>query len=338
MKYNNRGFSLVELCVAIAVSGMVLLALMDVMQYIKVMENKVRVKTDARTTESVGERYFWMGLKNAAPSFNNLVVADDGGKNFFDLNRDIPGSSPVPTANQRTLTMNLTTGVRTFNALLSVSTSAQVNNGYPEVMFLDPVKFYDIVLASQPSSVTVNWSKFRDFVNANNPNFLAANTQVLEVYVPSTIRNVGADTSTMPNSTSYFLRCSNVPSTECPAENFGGLVSFKNAANNTVSITSFDNYLKTIPSSSGGIPPVLARVVRMVRYELKANTAGRPYGNNAGDLYISTWTGSAFTTPILIADRIIQVVFKRPDISDPTITIDLTPQTADQRLMQGQGQ
>ncbi|MBS1968796.1 MAG: prepilin-type N-terminal cleavage/methylation domain-containing protein [Bdellovibrionales bacterium] len=326
---NNRGFSLTELCIAIALGGMVLLAFMDVMQYMRVMENRIRVKADSQTTQSLAERYMWMHLKNAAPSFNNLPMLDDTNQKFFDLNRDLAATSSS-LGLTRKLTMNLTGGKTVFTALLSESTTAQVQNGYPEVIFLDPTKFYNISLGSS-SNIPLNWDKFRNFINALNPNFLVKATQVLEVYIPSTMRNVGAATTVTPNSTSYFLRCTNVPGSSCSTEDFGGLVSFRNAQNNAIAITDFDNYLKTIPPAGGGIPPILARSVRLIRYELKPNTVMN-YGNDAGDLYYSTWNGAAYSTPVLIADRIIQVVFARPNISDPTITIDVTPQTAQQRL------
>lgn len=327
---DNKGFTITELCIAIALSGMVLLAFMDIMQYMRIMENRIRVKSDSQTTQSLAERYVWMHLKNAAPSFNNISQLDDNNQKFYDLNRDLAATAST-AGMTRKLTLNLTGGKTSFLALLSESTTAQLKNGYAEVIFLDPVKFYNISLASTPAVTALNWSLFRNFVNDLNPNFLAKATQVLEVYVPSTMRNVGAPTSTMPNSTSYFIRCTNVPATPCNTESFGGLVSFKNAQNNAVSITDFDNYLKTIPSSSGGIPPLLARSVRLIKYELKKNTVMN-YGNNAGDFYYSTWNGVNFDPPVLIGDRIIQVVFARPNISDPTITIDVTPQTANQRL------
>lgn len=326
---NNKGFTITELCIAIALSGMVLLAFMDIMQYMRVMENRIRVKADAQTTQSLAERYMWMHLKNAAPSFNNLPALDDNNQRFYDLNRDLAAGASM-TGLTRKLTMNLTGGKTTFTAIISESTTAQVRNGYPEVIFLDPAKFYNIALGSS-TNVPLSWDRFRNFINAINPNFLIKDSQVLEVYVPSTMRNVGAPTSVTPNSTSYFLRCTNVPGTSCSTENFGGLVSFTNAQNNGVAITDFDNYLKTIPPSGGGIPPVLARSVRLIRYEIKPHPVMN-YGNGAGDLYYSTWNGAAYGTPILIADRIIQVTFARPNISDPTITIDVKQQTAQQRL------
>ncbi len=327
---DSRGFTITELCVAIALAGMVLLALMDIVQYMRIMENRVRVKSDSHTTQALAERYVWMHLKNAAPSFNNVLQPDDNSQNFYDLNRDLAVTTSTPGMTRK-ITLNLTGGSTSFLALLSESFTAQVSSGYPEVLLMDPAKFYNLSLASTPATSLLDWSLFRQFVSALNPNFLMKATQVLEVYVPSTMRNIGASTSTMPNSTSYFIRCTNVPGTPCNTENFGGVVSFKNAQNNAVSILDFDDYLKTIPPASGGIPPLLVRTVRLIKYEIKANPVVA-YGNHAGDFYYSTWNGASFGSPVLIGDRIVQVVFARPNISDPTITIDVTPQTSEQRL------
>ncbi len=315
---DNKGFSIIELSIAIALLGIVLLAFMDVMQYMRIMENRVKIRADSHTSQTLGERFLWMGLKNAAPSFNNIPMLDDNGFNFYDLNRDVPSNS-IPNAT-RILTLNLIGGQTTFFALLSESTTANVSSGAPEVMFLDPAKFYQINDLAAPAATPFNWTFFRNYILAQNPNFLAKATQVLEIYVPSTFRNIGAPVSTMPNSTSYFLRCTSSP-TPCNTENFGGMVSFKNAADNTVSIANFDDFVKTIPPASGGIPPILARVVRMVRYQLQPKPS---YATGIGDLSYSTWDGAGFTAPVLIADRVKQVVLQRPNITDPTITIDLT--------------
>src|SRR5207253_469364 len=164
--------------------------------------------------------------------------------------------------------LNLLPGSKTtFLALLSESTVADVSKGYPETMFLDPPKFYQIADLQAPSSAILNWGLFSAYIWSGNPNFFVKSTQVLEIYIPSTFRNVNASINSMPNSTSYFLRCSQ-NGASCQPENFGSLVSFKNAANNIVAIPDFDTYLKTMPAASGGIPPLLARVVRLVEYQL----------------------------------------------------------------------
>src|SRR5689334_12322432 len=138
---NNRGYSITELMLAVAISGMVLLAFMDIMQFMRIMENRARIRADSRTTQSLGERYLWMGLKNAAPSFNNLPVLDDANLNFYDLNRDV-ATGTIPAASlTRNFTMSFASGKTTFMALLSETTVANVQTGAPEVILLDPARF-----------------------------------------------------------------------------------------------------------------------------------------------------------------------------------------------------
>ena len=329
---NKKGFSVVELMLAIALSGMVLLAFLDVMQYMRILENKVRIKADSRTTQTLGERFLWMALKSAAPSFNNVPLADDNGRNFYALNRDV-ASGTLPAASlTRVYTMNLKAGSKTtFLAMISDNTVSSAKDGYAEAIFLDPTKFYNITLTASPSTTGLSWTMFRDYVGAMNPNFLVKTTQAIEIYIPSTFRDAGASVATMPKSTSYFIRCDNNHANACATEHFNGLISFRNAQNSAVVINSFDDYLKTMPSASGGIPPLVARVVKLIRYELR-KTNIQSYGTDAGDLYYTTWDGTQFASPVLIADRVTSVVFRRPDITDPTITIDLTAQSVESRI------
>src|SRR5207253_7134358 len=101
-------------------------------------------------------------------------------------------------------------------------------------------------------------SKFTDYVTSMNPLITNTNNKFVQVLSPITVRAVGKTINDPPNPVNFFLRFNSGTFTN---EDFGNAIAFTNAADPSISITSLDDFLKTLPSSGGGIPPLIIRSV-----------------------------------------------------------------------------
>ncbi|MFN7905616.1 MAG: type II secretion system protein J, partial [Pseudobdellovibrionaceae bacterium] len=102
---NNKGFTVTELMVALGLSvilGMMTVGFqLDMKRSVQKLEDRADFVTDANT----GLRIVWDMLGKMKPSFNNLTLGDDDGRNFFDMATDmnIPGSGGAVMSRKFTL-------------------------------------------------------------------------------------------------------------------------------------------------------------------------------------------------------------------------------------------
>lgn len=323
----NKGFTLIDMVVAVAVGGVVMLIFMNVISFMRMTEMKYQLKADARIGRTIGERFLWMGMKNAAPSFNTLNIPDDAGASFYDLNRDLPTLNPIPLSRRREITLSTTSIVKTFESIMVNTNIADATNNLPGTIFIDPTKLYAISSAL-PASIPLDWNRFKTYIDTANPQMLAAtaNPIFLEVFIPSSFRSLTQTTATPPNPASIFLKYAGGTFT---TETFGGAYNAKHPLDPTISITSLDQFLKQLPSASGGIPPILVRPVRYVQYEIYMDPVKLSRDKEVANkvpiwhLRYNTWNGTAFANPVMIADNVRSIKFVRDDIGDPSIKINL---------------
>jgi hypothetical protein len=319
---NRNGFTIAEITVGLAMGALLVLAFANVMSYISIYNRKAYMMSEGRIASSLGERFMWMHFKNAEPSFNNLTQGaeflDDNGKPFYMLNPNAVTSSMAVADKTRSVLLTWA-GRRTFTVAAVNTSDKDIVNGYSPSFFVDPTKFYNIqpnMNAGLNLGPTVDMGLFTAYIRGQNPVILNADNKFVQVFSPITVRNVNAAITTPPNPVSYFLRYSNGTFVD---ENFGGAVKNVNASDTTLNLTKFDDFLKTLPSSGGGIPPLMARGVRYIQYSLFQRVEpGHPEPVTC--LQYATWNGSAFVNPVFIADRIQSITIGRQDISDPLIT------------------
>lgn len=325
MLKNRKGMTIADMTVGLAIGAILVLGVTTVLGYIRIYNQKAMYMSESRIASSLGSRFMWLHFKNADPSYNNLrgtEYLDDNGRNFFDLYSDADSQTITGAARTRTVTLTRT-GRNSFTALVVNMPDRDIQNSRSPTFFADPVKFYNIPLGTPPAGPgagpTVDMNLFRDYINTMNPNILTTPNKIVEVFSPITIRPIGAALTTPPNAVSYFLRSpdgnSFVP------ENFAGAISNTHPSNPGVPITSFDHFLKTLPSSGGGIPPLAIRSVRLIKYELVPDSATRV--NPVMQLRYSTWNGSAFVNPVVVSTEVESLVITRRDIADPMISVDL---------------
>lgn len=123
----QRGFTLLETMMAIALSGLVLVA---VVSFYTDYTNRLQQMNDsaenAADLES-GEQILLKDLKNVTPSFGALKLKDDTGRNFFDYYPDVAEADldhdPICGTSCRTYTMQQ-------------GDPAKQTNGFAEISFL----------------------------------------------------------------------------------------------------------------------------------------------------------------------------------------------------------
>lgn len=318
MLRNKRGFTIAEITVGLAMGGLLILALTNVMSYIRIFNRKAVMMSEGRIASSLGERFLWMHFKNADPSFNNLLqgsnALDDGGKLFYTLNPEA-NAAAVNDTRKVELTFN---GRRTFTVVAVNSLDRDVSKGYSPSFFADPTKFYNIAMGTMTGlgqAPFVDMGLFTSYINNQNPLITNADNKFVQVMSPISVRSGTMSINNPPNPVNYFLRYNGgnfIP------ENFGGAVRFVNAADTNLVLNSFDDFLKTLPSSGGGIPPLVIRSVRYIQYELiQRRQIDHP--EPITFLQYSIWDGSKFINPVIVADRIESVTLSRNNITDPLI-------------------
>lgn len=325
MKLNNhRGMTIAEMTVGMAIGAILLLAVVNVMSYLRINTQKATIMTESRIANSLGDRFLWLHLKSAEPSFNNLrgpQFLDDNGQNFYDLLPDADIGSLNATQKTRTYTLKFD-GKTTFSILTVNALDRDLSKGLSPTFFADPTKFYDNIapgsVSSAGSGPFADMGLLTNYISQQNPNILNAKNKVVEIFSPITIRPAGLPTSSPPIAVSYFLRF--VGDKTFVTENFGGVVSYVNAADGSTVLNNFDDFLKTLPSSGGGIPPVMIRSIRFIQYELHKDTTLK---NPVNQLRFKTWDGAQFTNPVLIATDIESIVLSRKDVRDPLISVKI---------------
>ncbi|RYZ88012.1 MAG: hypothetical protein EOP06_11700 [Proteobacteria bacterium] len=328
MLKNSRGMTVAEMTVAMAIGAVLVLAVVNVMRYLRIFNQRAMFMSESRIASSLGERFLWLHFKNADPSFNNLrggQYLDDNGRNFYDLMTDGESQGLAPAVRTRTITLSLAPGARTsFPVLIVNMIDRDIANSKSPTFFADPAKFYSgITAGSGAPGVTggpsVNFALLRSFINSQNPKILSTGNKIIEIFSPLTIRAVGAPLTDFPNTVSYFLRSPD--GADFTTETFANTITYRHAAQPGTAINNFDHFLKTLPSSGGGIPPLQIRSVRMLLYEIVKDDPNRV--NPVVQLRYRTWNGSDFVNPVVVSTDVESVVITRRDITDTMITATL---------------
>lgn len=315
---NNRGFSLVETLIAIGllaiVSGATAMIISESSKRIKSLEKDISNATESE----IAERVLMRDLKGSEPSFNNVIMVDDDGKNFFDFVSD--AIDKVSVANStRQYTMNVN-GKSTF-------IMATVDESPGGAIFYEPAMAYSIgeepLQFDQAASLT--------FISLNKDNYLALQNpaywnpgRVLLLDTPTavrTLKNGVPDYSSTPRSPSYIGVVQGGTTALKPlAESLPGLFNMAHPLYPSKTITSEDVFLRSVPPAGGGSAIVRLRPVRLIQYKLEA---GKITGVN--NLIRRMWDGvsNTWSGPQTLATNITTAVFSRKATNDPIVYFQL---------------
>lgn len=318
---NRNGFTIAEVLVAVALTGIAVLGTFNVLSYFKLQYNRNFMKIDARLSSTLGERILYFQLKNAYPSFNNMV-GDLGkskdGKNFYDYNPDYPNH--LRLEEDQTRKLELKPGEQTETYILVTNPQ----EGPP--LYIDPARLYTTTLGSATADGTLkyeglmNHAYIKELAKDNakeGVRSLWQDNNILYFYLPSSTRPPEATDDAFVPPYCFFGR---VQGTTLILETFGGRIACKNPLDGEA-LPDLDTFMRQLPALNGGVPIVLMRSVSLLRYNLVEDP--RSLGNY--NLEYSKWNGTSFGDPQMAATNILSVTFTRSSVAETVISISVVP-------------
>ena len=302
--------------IAISMVGVLSLAAMDLMSFLHLQMNRARLLNDSAISTSLGERFLYVHLRHAGPSYNNLQLpfaTDTSGLNFFDLNADYP-IKKRPLA-QRSRHVILTPGGTTVFYVLVEDPI----DGPP--VYIDPVRFFNSTGPTQPmTSGTLSFAGGEPYLTFIAPH-LWQTGKLLYFRTANNVRKPSLAPAAFAPSYSFLTR---VVGGSLVPETLGGALNFVDPMDGAP-IPDFPTYLRWLPSTSGGIPVVLMTSVKFLKYEI----VPRPFPAGRFDLVFSSWDGAGFLPPQTAATDIEKVTIERDSVADSTINFSVV--TKDRR-------
>ena len=315
MKQNQKGFSLVEVSIAMGISAVILAVVVtmifDMTKNQKELSNKLAATVDAL----LGENSIFVDLRNIEPSFNNINVPDDSNASFFEYYPDLP-EGLISRKLSRTITLQLS-GKTEFYFLQSDPISGPM-------LVYNPSMAYNI----GPPPTSVASAATLDFVSLNRNNLVLnqrpqfwVNGKTLMIDTPVRIRpvvNNVVDLMVPPRSPAFIGQVQgqalNLDS------RFTGMFNYSHPQTG-VPIQTADQFLRTMPSMGGGSSYARIRPVRLVRYYIEKQKDSN-YAD-AAVLYKSVYADGAFSAPFLIMDQIKSIQFQRDTVNQKVMTFSL---------------
>ncbi|MBS1971606.1 MAG: prepilin-type N-terminal cleavage/methylation domain-containing protein [Bdellovibrionales bacterium] len=315
---NNRGFSLVETLIAIGLLGIVTGATaMIIAESSKSLKGLEKQISDATESE-IAERVLMRDLKGSEPSFNNVIMIDDAGKNFFDYVSDAIDKTTI-TNSAREYTMDI--------SKKSTFTMATIDESPGGAIFYEPVMAYSV--GEEP--LQFDQAAQLTFVSLNKDNYLALQNpaywstgRILMLDTPTAVRNLKngvPDYASTPRSPSF------VGVVQGGTSPLKSLVSMLPGLFNTThplypakDINSEDVFLRSVPPAGGGAAIVRLRPLRLIQYRLEA---GKVAGTNT--LIRRMWDGqnNNWASDQTLATNITTAVFSRKATNDPIVYFQL---------------
>ncbi|MCM2280919.1 MAG: hypothetical protein NDI61_03635 [Bdellovibrionaceae bacterium] len=317
---NAQGFSMVELIVAVGVAVTVVLIASSVLYELQNSSNRLRKAMDQEIDFSIGIREMVNLLRKSALSYNNLIVQDDNGRNFFDLITDITATQiPDISARSRRLTLSLAPGGIT--QLVFIFNDDPASQGF----LYNPIDAYNV--GPPPGNLDVSGAINYRGINADNvvaaraPGVWRQGNLVL-LFSPIPLREMiggTVDVFTPPRNAIYFGR---VRGDDVEHVSLGGLIRNTHPAKASLVLDSGDKFFRNLPSIGGSSPMVILQPVGLLRFYLMPTTVS---GAVTGRLITQTYSEGAWSDASVVFPDIKGVVFKRELISTPQISIQVIP-------------
>lgn len=326
---NQKGFSLIEILVVVALSTVVVLGnSMFMSDFIKRMDEYSKEASEESELAVLNTMALNI-LKKSSLSFNRLTLKDDSNANFFDFYPDLPFATF--TSESRTFKLDA------LNEYFYIISSDE--GKYSSTVF-DPVHAY-AVSAPAPDILTDGTTTYRklnsvpDFTNEAGSKATAkmmsqifgdrwGESKVFVVTCPTYLRPVTAgsttiDLGTAPRMPTYVGKVVGDDLAVLPLSESGVGI------NNTNPVTggayaNLDTFFRTLPSVGGAAPFVKIEPALLSRFVLRANPR---YEAGVFDLYLQTWKTGGYGEDIHVGQKIKSVTFKRKSITLPIITMEI---------------
>ncbi len=318
---NNKGFSLIEVMVGVGLVAVVTVAV--VATQIMVSKDQVDLKNQLEQSidQMLAERILFNDFNAVEPSYNNIVVNDDAGNNFFDYFPDVPANA-IKNTLSRTITMSATTVTKSMN-IVSQDLSAGASMNY------DPTAAYSI----GPAPTDFNTAATLSFVSVNRNNWVTnvrpgfwINGMTLMLDTLAKMRPLLADGSLnmqVPPRSPIFVGAVNGAVLEPVGEPFSSML-LKTQPDTGAAIPDADTFLRNVPSVGGGQSILRLRAVKVIQYvmEPQKDVAADCYPNGDktkapyyhSNFYKVMYKGTTATNKLLLADKVCNFVVTRESV------------------------
>lgn len=309
MKLNNKGVTLIEMLVALGVATVAVGLVASTQMSLIKDQIRMRKTLEANIDETLAERILFNDFNGLDPSYNNIAVKDDAGNSFFDFYPDVPEASLTGRKDRE---INLTLDGKTEFYILTQDKSAG------SLLIYDPVMAYDVGPSSTDFNVAATLSfksiNKNNWVGAQRPGFWVAN-KTLMLDTPAKVRIVtgGKVNLQIAPRSPIFIGTVSGMNLNPLAGSFATNITKTHPETGAV-ISSADNFLRTVPSLGGGQSIVRLRAVKVVRYSLVKATETQGYKTVPANLYRSIYENGAFSSPVLLADKVDKFTLRRDSV------------------------
>ncbi|MCM2354637.1 MAG: prepilin-type N-terminal cleavage/methylation domain-containing protein [Pseudobdellovibrio sp.] len=278
---NNKGLTITELLIAIALSSIVGLGVFQVLNDNNSLQKMFSEKMDERIEANLADKLILRDLRAAGPSLNNLKFNDDKNLNFYDFEAD-RSTAFYRSQTQISRTVTLKKGGNTIMYFLSF------DDLRGKGLFADAVTFFEVgpppANIYQPASLTYRGINYNNYLTAKDSNGNDMNN-------PQLIHPTNLNKLVLVDSSSYMPTVPARPAVFIgKVVNTGGIydiqripaTSIPNNSSNTdiwdyrittptktiVDPANFIQYMYNLPPVGANGASVRIKPVRLYKYEL----------------------------------------------------------------------
>lgn len=321
IKSNMRGFTTMELMVALAVAGIATFLLVGFQTDMFKQQNLLGRKIEGFTDTEIGKRVILQDLKSIDPSFSNLLINDDTGKRFFDFYPDLSVDRLGANASRK-LTLDFDKGRRSVEFLTLDGTAGDV-----PVILYDPIAAYNEGAASPDMNIPTTLT----FVSLNRGNYISTqldrpkfwrNGQLIMVDTPALIRSTSTsvvDMLKVPRSPIFVGMVQGAVLNKIAL--LDSVIDYRDPLDplNSNQINSVDELLRRAPGVGGGQPTIRLKALKLTKYSLEPyskKTKGKQLGRLVKQVLKD---GRYSSTKFGLADNVFKVEFERQSVTEKSI-------------------
>lgn len=305
---NKKGFTTIEVIVGIGLVVILTVALMSTQLIITKEHVDLTNQLEDSIDTKLAERIIFKDLNGVDPSYNNITVLDDAGKAFFDYYPDVPAQL-LDNPLDRNIVLKLS-----GRKDLYILTQDQNLGG---MMNYDPVAAYQVGAAPEDFNVSATLT----FISINNMNWIKAQRpnfwqdgKLLMLDTPVHLRPLAGngkfDMKVAPRSPVYIGEVSSQSLNQNSTVN--SLINIKHPETNS-SITTADEFLRSVPSVGGGQSVVRLRAVKLIKYFLQEYKDDR-FETQPARLFKQVFENGKWSDALLLADKVSELELKRDSV------------------------
>lgn len=304
---NKRGFSMLELLIAIGTGTVVLILVLNAMSQFKAMIENVDQKAENESEGNIGINVILKDIGTMKFTYNSSNLIDDSGvRLFFDYYPDIPDAmAPLPTTRAYTLTV----GSPAFTFLTLDPKLRSTASYSPSVAY--SLTGGNAATSGSATYVGINKSSFM----VNNFPDLWSYDGLLVFYSGVALRPAGAPLTKVPQTSVFFSQRN---ASDIVVQTFNGLLRDTHPLAPLVHITSPDVFFRKLTPMSGVQASLFLAAARPVRFFI-TNSSGVP------TLIRQSWNNvSGWGSDLVLIRNATQVKFTRGSLASSVIDVEVT--------------